>query len=765
VSGNVKASGIVYWGNGLVRTETRNNAGLQGDAGAKSGFFETSSPTNYPSGASSWWHLIDIRHSNNTNNYSMQIAGSFFDQNLYVRKINTNAAQPWSQIWTSANGGLITCGTANYVVKSDGTNGTCSQIYDNGTNVGVGTNSPLLKLDVRGNVLLGSAFTPTASNDDNILNLIVGSNSTGGTNGISFEENNGGFGMSLGYDGTGSGATNKMAIYSDSQTELVTFENGGEVGIGTTSPDDKLDVVGNAQVSGYLKVGNPSTPTTVNRPNTEIYRSTFNDYEYFDWVLDATCGSSSWSYTTYFDGDIPTQRCLSFENNGSYSRKYIMSPWIWIPTGSTSVYANGHNWCSLENGYDGVFLEYMTYSGSWTKITSFSAGGYPDNASGSNTSCNGTNSQSCWNGSMGNDSWHTNAIAGVAGNWIRFRFCGFEDGSNSTGDFTLDGFTVSVNMPSHGGAFATGNLYVQKNVYAGSNVMLGDLAEYFKVIDYCEAGDIISISDNQENSYEICKTSYSDNVLGVFSANPTLTLNDPNEGIPVALAGRCWVNATNKNGKIKIGDYLTSSDIPGHAMKADKSCFVIGRALTETDADGKVLVLVQQGWYNQYDFSTPSYLGSYIIGTGQNSVRIMDNHIGENSKIFLTMRGDPQHRWWVDKIEPGVFEIKFSDNLLHDISFDYLVEKPVIYENNNSNIENNVSKFNNCQKDIIGNMDKEKPQTEAPGNNRYENTGYTKVDLPLMQDSGIQPPGPPPDVNGKWIWTAKKGFKESNEQK
>ena len=58
VTGNVKATGIVYWGNGLVRTETRNDAGLRGDAGAKSGFYETSAPSpaaNWPAGASGWW--------------------------------------------------------------------------------------------------------------------------------------------------------------------------------------------------------------------------------------------------------------------------------------------------------------------------------------------------------------------------------------------------------------------------------------------------------------------------------------------------------------------------------------------------------------------------------------------------------------------------------------------------------------------------------------------------------------------------------------
>lgn len=94
------ASGTFGFGNSNVRTETRDNAGLQGNAGAQSGFFETVSPSNYPTGASSWWHLIDCRHSNSTNNYAMQFAGSFFDQKLYFRKTNNNAAQAWTEILT-----------------------------------------------------------------------------------------------------------------------------------------------------------------------------------------------------------------------------------------------------------------------------------------------------------------------------------------------------------------------------------------------------------------------------------------------------------------------------------------------------------------------------------------------------------------------------------------------------------------------------------------------------------------------------------------
>jgi hypothetical protein len=93
-------------------SQTRDNAGLQGNVGAVSGFFETVSPVNYPSGANSWWHLLDIRHSNVENNYAMQFSSSFFDQTLFFRKTNNNPGQPWSKVLLQTDGKSIVDGQA-----------------------------------------------------------------------------------------------------------------------------------------------------------------------------------------------------------------------------------------------------------------------------------------------------------------------------------------------------------------------------------------------------------------------------------------------------------------------------------------------------------------------------------------------------------------------------------------------------------------------------------------------------------------------------
>lgn len=173
------ANGTFAFGNSNVRTETRNDAGLQGNAGAQSGFFETSAPTNFPTGATSWWHLLDVRHSNNTNNYALQISGSFFDQELWFRKTNGSAVTPWSRLLStsnfntyawSTNGNAGTNPTNNFVGTTDNqalsfrTNNTeYMRILTNG-NVGVGTATPGNKLTVNGTIQALDIFAAGGQN-------------------------------------------------------------------------------------------------------------------------------------------------------------------------------------------------------------------------------------------------------------------------------------------------------------------------------------------------------------------------------------------------------------------------------------------------------------------------------------------------------------------------------------------------------------------------------------------------------------------------
>ena len=120
-----------------------------------------------------------------------------------------------------------------------------------------------------------------------------------------------------------------------------------------------------------------------------------------------------------------------------------------------------------------------------------------------------------------------------------------------------------------------------------------------------EAGDIIVISE--EGHYARSSEPYDSTIAGVESGNRGRFLleegnSDREDGKrQVGLVGHVLVNVTTENGFIMPGDYLTTSSIPGHAMKATESGMTVGKALDAFDGSegwtGKIEVLVDSGWY------------------------------------------------------------------------------------------------------------------------------------------------------------------------
>jgi hypothetical protein len=132
-----------------------------------------------------------------------------------------------------------------------------------------------------------------------------------------------------------------------------------------------------------------------------------------------------------------------------------------------------------------------------------------------------------------------------------------------------------------------------------------DLAELFDVSeDKADPGTLMIIDAANPGHLTISTRAFDTKVAGIVSGaggvKPGLTLRQDGvmEGdTHVAIAGRVYVKATAINGAIEPGDLLTTSDVPGHAMKAadpDRSQgAIIGKAMTGLDSGmGLVLVLV-----------------------------------------------------------------------------------------------------------------------------------------------------------------------------
>ena len=152
-------------------------------------------------------------------------------------------------------------GTTNYVAKwlDPDTLGD-SQIFDNGTNVGIGTSSPSAKLEVvgAGKFTVGTTVVDIADNASFPIKI---TNSTAYAlaqiNGFQF----GGY-SSAGDEGFIKTSDNSRQLLLDPDgwkfkgaSELVRITPTGDVGIGIAAPNEALDVVGNLEISGDYKIG------------------------------------------------------------------------------------------------------------------------------------------------------------------------------------------------------------------------------------------------------------------------------------------------------------------------------------------------------------------------------------------------------------------------------------------------------------------------------------------------------------------------------
>ena len=71
---------------------------------------------------------------------------------------------------------------------------------------------------------------------------------------------------------------------------------------------------------------------------------------------------------------------------------------------------------------------------------------------------------------------------------------------------------------------------------------------------------------------------------------------------PVALAGRVLTKVSTENGPIRAGDLLTTASRPGHAMRATRTGYTVGKALqsfggNQESTTGKIWVHVNLGWF------------------------------------------------------------------------------------------------------------------------------------------------------------------------
>jgi hypothetical protein len=136
--------------------------------------------------------------------------------------------------------------------------------------------------------------------------------------------------------------------------------------------------------------------------------------------------------------------------------------------------------------------------------------------------------------------------------------------------------------------------WFQGDVQVDGDIFLpgADCAEQFDVADQedIEAGEVVVV--DKEGALHKCREAYDRKVAGVVSGGGkfrTAIVLDRQQSLrkrlAVALVGKVYCNVDAKYSPIEVGDLLTTSPTPGHAMRAGDATrafgAVIGKALAE----------------------------------------------------------------------------------------------------------------------------------------------------------------------------------------
>ncbi len=467
---------------------------------------------------------------------------------------------------TDATGGKLTTSFANLnintdmttVVNTTGTNvsdifaasssATTRFVINSNGNVGIGTSQPGAQLQIVGT----NAPTASISANSAYAGLVI--DNKGGTN-------NGG---------------DLFTASSAGQTRFRIANTGAALFQG-----DTLTSIGNgAQYNGSNAVINAIGDSGSLIPNSgfesALAGTSSASTVYFadGWAIAATMSANTIPQTT---------RDTSTSAKGQASAKINFNGGL---AEQTAIYSD----CvplALASGTGSYNLYYYAkYSSNIPTVRSY-IDGYTSKAN-----CQGDISPTI--GGMGSPtlttSWANYGTANISGlganiTWGRVHF--FIASTNPGGAAWIDGVRLIESDTSHGVDYA-------ENYPANpSNIP--------------QPGDVVTILPLNGVTVVQPSTTYQDSsTIGVVSTQPGEVLDDgqmPSPKVPIALSGRIPVKVSTKYGSIHVGDYVTSSEIPGVAVKSTRPGIVIGTAM-EDDTDpnpddiNSIVVFTHVGYEN-----------------------------------------------------------------------------------------------------------------------------------------------------------------------
>jgi hypothetical protein len=369
---------------------------------------------------------------------------------------------------------------------------------------------------------------------ENSGKLLVGWNRNAGGGEIDLISNraagaNGGFNF---YDYTNAGVLS---------SPLLTIRGSGNVGIGTSNPGATLDIGSTGTIQGAGLNADCSAGG-----QKLLWNSGIKQF---------LCGTDRASSTSAKTAD-----------------QNFTSTTLTNVTGMTIPVAANENWVFFFNVGATTTSNLSGYKMTVATPASPTACSY--STSNSDAFGSGTNHSDPDDSCNSNVSWFASTVDGA-----NFLLNGYLDNGANSGNIQLQWAESAVS--------GTVTVHGPPSYAVGYKVSGVDLAEiYFTKDPSIGPGDVVAIDNTMKAGVRKTKGAYDKDTIGVISTKPGQTLaasDDTGIPTPLALAGRVPVKVTDENGPIHAGDFLTSSSLPGYAMKAARGGQMIGKSLMSLD--------------------------------------------------------------------------------------------------------------------------------------------------------------------------------------